>query len=102
MGAGGSAGATGGSGGTSGTGSTGDSGTGDSGSIPTTCAQADYAFGCCLDNVNYYCPGTTTILVAKMCPAGTVCGWYAPKNYYFCVAPPGGPDPSGTHPMACE
>jgi hypothetical protein len=70
-----------------------------SSAVPTTCAQADMAFGCCAVGVLYYCVGSVTSMT---CTGNTVCGWSATKNYYDCVAPPGGADPSGTYPIACQ
>jgi hypothetical protein len=68
--------------------------------IPTTCTEADNAVGCCAGNVLYYC--MTTTLATKTCTGSEVCGWDSSKGYYDCVAAPGGADPSGTYPLACE
>jgi hypothetical protein len=68
--------------------------------IPTTCTEADNAAGCCVGNVVYYCESTT--LETKTCSGSDVCGWDSTKGYYYCVAPPGGADPSGTYPIACK
>jgi hypothetical protein len=38
----------------------------------------------------------------KPCTSGEVCGWDASKSYYYCVPSPGGPDPSGANPIACQ
>ena len=69
--------------------------------IPTTCAQAYQAFGCCVGNTLYYCSGGSTP-TSKTCTGTKVCGWNATDGYYDCVASPGGADPGGTHPIACE
>jgi hypothetical protein len=72
-----------------------------SGTIPTTCAEADNAFGCCAGNVLYYCK--TTTLASTTCSGTTpACGWETSKSYYNCVAAPGVADPGGTHPLACK
>jgi hypothetical protein len=68
--------------------------------IPTTCTEADNAIGCCAGNVVYYCEKTT--LETKTCSGTDVCGWDKTEGYYYCVASPGGADPSGTYPLACK
>jgi hypothetical protein len=73
---------------------------GGSGKAPKTCAEADSKVGCCDGNVLYYCE--TTTLTSKKCSGSDVCGWDSTSSYYGCVAPPGGADPSGTHPLACK
>ncbi len=40
--------------------------------------------------------------MSMTCGAAQVCGWNAANGYYDCVAPPGGADPSGTYPEACQ
>jgi hypothetical protein len=78
-------------------------GTGVGGSIPTTCAKANDAIGCCGPNGKvYYCTGSGSgsSVTAKTCASGTVCGWDTAKGYYYCVATPG-TAPSGD-PIACE
>jgi predicted phosphodiesterase len=71
------------------------------GGIPTTCAGADGAIGCCTaGGVLYYCSSAGT-LENKTCPSGEVCGWSAADNYYACVTPPATADPSGTDPLLC-
>ena len=76
-------------------------GAGDAGSVvPTTCAQADGLYGCCIGQDLYYCLSGTVI--EQTCKNGRVCGWSASNAYYGCVAPPGGADPSGIYPIACE
>jgi len=67
---------------------------------PLSCAQADNGFGCCVGNSLYYCVANAITLQA--CAGGTVCGWNATANYYDCVAPPGGADPSGTYAIQCS
>ncbi len=57
--------------------------------------------GCCANNTAYYCNGTTTP-TAKACTGTKVCGWDTSASYYDCVAAPGGADPSGTNPIACQ
>ncbi len=72
-----------------------------SSSVPTTCTQAYGKIGCCANNTAYYCNGTTTP-TAKACTGTKVCGWDTSASYYDCVAAPGGADPSGTNPIACQ
>jgi len=69
---------------------------------PDDVRQADYGVGCCADGVNYYCDQSGQGY-ADPCTGSKVCGWH-PKGggYYACVDPPGGSDPSGTYPIACE
>ena len=76
----------------------------DGGAVPTTCAGAHGSVGCCSpdDKVNYYCSGGGSTVTIKTCNMGSVCGWNAPMGYYTCVAPPGGPDPTGRSPIACD
>ena len=76
----------------------------DSGTVPTTCGEADTTFGCCAGNVLYYCATTTATKVTSKTCSGTTsaCGWDATKKYYNCVAPPGGADPGGTYTIACK
>jgi hypothetical protein len=74
--------------------------TGSDASVPTTCAEADETVGCCAGDVLYYCK--TTTLTSKTCSGTDVCGWSTTYSDYGCVAPPGGADPSGTYPLACE
>ncbi len=45
------------------------------------------------------CATGSTTITKKTCSSTTVCGWSAANNYYGCVAPPGGADPSGTYPL---
>jgi Calcineurin-like phosphoesterase len=78
------------------------SSTSSGGGIPTTCAGADGAIGCCTaGGVLYYCSGGST-LETKACTGGEVCGWSASDGYYACVAPPATADPSGTNPLLCS
>jgi len=74
---------------------------GSSSSVPTTCTQAYGKIGCCAGNTAYYCDSTTTP-TAKACTGTKVCGWDSSGSYYDCVAAPGGADPSGTNPIACQ
>ena len=67
--------------------------------VPTTCAGADNATGCCAGNTLYYCLTTVT---SMPCTGNKVCGWSSASNFYDCVAPPGGPDPSGISPIGCQ
>jgi hypothetical protein len=71
----------------------------ESGTVPTTCAEADHAIGCCDGNVLYYCDPT---LKKKTCTGGEVCGWDTSSSFYDCVSPPGHADPMGTYPLACR
>ena len=88
----------------SGTGTGTGTGTGRGGSVPTTCAEANNAIGCCgPDGKAYYCTGSGTggmTVKAKTCTTGTVCGWDTAKHYYYCVASPG-TAPAGD-PMTCQ
>ena len=68
--------------------------------IPTTCAEAYQQTGCCVGSVLYYC--NSGPVSKKTCTGTQVCGWSGSKSWYDCVGAPGGPDPSGTHPMACK
>jgi hypothetical protein len=70
--------------------------------IPTTCAQADMATGCCSGSVVYYCLSAHGTPSSNTCASGQVCGWDSSYGFYDCVPPPGGPDPSGYFPKACE
>jgi len=70
--------------------------------VPTTCAQANTTYGCCVGSEVYYCSSGSSSVTKKACSGGEVCGWEASKGYYYCVASPGGADPSGTYPMACH
>jgi hypothetical protein len=74
--------------------------TGADSSVPTTCAEADDTIGCCVGDVLYYCKSKT--LTQQTCKSTKVCGWNATEEYYACVAPPGGADPSGKYPIACK
>ena len=93
----------------SGSGSTGSS-SGASGSssgagggvVPTTCNEAYGAVGCCAGSTAYYCSSSSNSLSSKTCSGSDVCGWDAAKSYYYCVAAPGGADPSGANPIACQ
>jgi hypothetical protein len=79
------------------------SGTGVGGSIPTTCAKANNAIGCCGPNGKlYYCTGSGTggTPTAKTCSSGEVCGWDTAKGYFYCVTTPGTPPDGGS--IACE
>jgi hypothetical protein len=87
------------SGGSSSGGSSSGSGSGGS-STPTTCTEARGSTGCCVGNEVYYCSGSS--LTHKSCSGGEVCGWNSSKGYYYCVASPGGSDPTGSNPIACE
>jgi hypothetical protein len=69
--------------------------------VPTTCAQAYGPEGCCASGVLYYC-NASNMLTSQMCTGTKVCGWSATNLYYDCVAPPGGSDPSGINPIACQ
>jgi hypothetical protein len=70
---------------------------------PATCAQAYGSVGCCASSVLYYCAASApTTLKSTACTGGKVCGWDSAKSYYDCVAAPGGPDPSGANPIACQ
>jgi hypothetical protein len=78
------------------------------GTIPTTCAEANNSFGCCLNGVEYYCGGDAGTVSSKTCSsvvtdAGVTltCGWNSAKGYYGCVSPPAMADPSGAEPLAC-
>lgn len=85
----------------SGTGTGTGSGTGGGGGIPTTCAQANSAIGCCgSDGKSYYCAAGSTTVTSKACASGTTCGWNTAKMYYSCVASPG--TPPASDPMACQ
>jgi hypothetical protein len=70
----------------------------DSGSVPTTCVEANEKAGCCVDEVLYYCSPSLT---SKACMDGKVCGWDTSHGYYDCVDAPGA-DPSGTYPLGCK
>jgi hypothetical protein len=87
-----------------GTGSGTSGGTSSGGSIPTTCAEANDAIGCCGPNGNvYYCTGSGaggTTVTAKTCSSGEVCGWDSTKGYYYCVTTPGTAPPGD--PIACQ
>jgi hypothetical protein len=74
--------------------------TGTDAMVPTTCKEADDDIGCCVGDVLYYC--VTTTLTKQTCKGTKVCGWSKADDYYACVAPPGGADPSGTYPIACK
>jgi hypothetical protein len=69
-------------------------------SVPTTCTEADDTIGCCDGKDLYYCK--TTTVTKKACTGSDVCGWDSKADYYDCVDPPGGADPSGKHPIACK
>ncbi len=71
-----------------------------SGGVPTTCAAADNAIGCCVGNSRYYCSGTS-VLTDDCTTNSKVCGWSTTYANYGCVDSPGGADPSGTYPLAC-
>jgi hypothetical protein len=69
--------------------------------VPTDCTQANDGVGCCDPaGVLHYCDQNGS-LTDQPCTGGMVCGWDPNKNYYDCVPPPGGADPSGQSPMAC-
>jgi hypothetical protein len=74
--------------------------------VPTDCTQAYGTIGCCDGNTVYYCTGGTTGFTSKACTSGKVCGWDASgssgSGYYYCVASPGGADPSGSNPINCQ
>jgi hypothetical protein len=69
---------------------------------PITCAEADQAVGCCVANTVYYCKTSASSITSKTCSSGEVCGWDSAESYYYCVTAPGGADPSGTYPQACD
>ena len=69
---------------------------------PMTCAQAGQAVGCCVGNTVYYCKASSSSITSKTCSNGEVCGWDSSESYYYCVPAPGGADPSGTYPQACD
>ncbi len=66
------------------------------------CAQVDPPYGCCVGNDLYYCETAASAVTTKACTGADVCGWSASQSIYDCVPPPSAPDPSGTHPIACE
>ncbi len=71
--------------------------------VPTDCTEAYGNVGCCTPaGVVYYCPTANPVLTSKPCVAPLVCGWNPTSLYYGCVAAPGGADPSGTNPEACQ
>jgi hypothetical protein len=76
-------------------------GTSSSSGPPSDCIGANDSTGCC-DGTDtlYYCTPTGT-LKHHTCASGTVCGWDISNDYYGCVPPPGGEDPSGAFPQAC-
>jgi uncharacterized protein (TIGR03382 family) len=81
----------------------GDAGTG-TGTVPTTCAEADGNPGCCIGNTIYFCAtGATPTLTTQTCTGTKVCGWKTTStgSYYGCVAPPASGDPSNTYPLTC-
>jgi len=79
------------------------SGSGSGGStVPTTCAQADTTYGCCVGNTVYYCKSGTNVITPKVCSGSEVCGWDSAQSYYYCVSGSGGSDPSGTYPIVCK
>jgi hypothetical protein len=51
--------------------------------------------------VVYYCDSSGSV-ASETCGTGDTCGWDSEEGYYGCVASPGGADPSGTYPQACE
>jgi hypothetical protein len=70
--------------------------------VPTDCNGANGGVGCCdPSGVLHFCDQNSQ-LVDQPCDPGTVCGWDPNQQYYDCVSPPGGPDPSGTEPIACS
>jgi hypothetical protein len=78
------------------------SGTSTSGGVPTTCAEAHDKAGCCNDGIAYYCKSGATTLTTEPCSGTKVCGWNSSEDYYTCVDAPGGADPSGSNPEACN
>ncbi len=73
--------------------------------MPTDCTQAYGSIGCCAGNTVYYCSGGTSGFTSKACTSGKVCGWDSEGSsggYYYCVASPGGVDPSGNNPINCQ
>ncbi|MGO8994785.1 MAG: hypothetical protein ACLQVI_15825 [Polyangiaceae bacterium] len=70
--------------------------------MPTTCSQANTKIGCCVGNTVYYCSSSSSSITKKTCSSGDVCGWDSTDSYYYCVASPGGADPSGKYPIDCE
>jgi hypothetical protein len=83
--------------------STSSSSTGSSGEPPTTCTQADGPYGCCAGSTLYYCLSNSgNSVTIHSCTHGDVCGWSESDGFYDCVSAPGGADPSGKYPEACN
>ncbi len=78
------------------------SGSSSGGTVPTTCAQAAETYGCCVGNTVYFCKSGSSSITVKACTGTEACGWDSTKSYYYCVAAPGGADPSGNYPLTCQ
>jgi hypothetical protein len=70
------------------------------GSVPTTCAETNQGYGCCLGDTVYWCSTNHTV-GSTACTGSKVCGWSTSAGEYECVTAPGKADPAGTYPMDC-
>jgi hypothetical protein len=75
---------------------------GGGGTAPASCSEANGSVGCCVGNVLYYCGSSSSSVKTKTCSGSEACGWNSSDSYYGCVSSPGGADPSGQNPIACQ